>query len=646
MKKIKFPAAGATNSKQGGQGMRAAIYAHILAAGFFVSSLIFLPYLADYYLLDPREGFFEFYLKSANLLQYEMEAGLIYAAAFAAWFFTRKTAVGICITYLPMMLLTYASSIKYELRSELLHLDDLKLTEAAGMALNFLNFRGSRSRLLVLAAALFICAAGILADKLCKKFPLPLSQDFFRTNRLKSARVIAGCACLAMLCAHSGDFSTNAEQSLDSTDVGINMDQGNDRYILYNFLKNDRNAPVTAQQWEKSYDFFRKNTIPPEKTGTDTAPSVIVIMNESWWNTDNIPDSSTVTFSSDPMADYKKLAKTCSSGSLTSNLYGGGTIDSESEFLTGLNTKYFVADAGISNELIKRKVPSIVDYFNALDYDTTAIHPYYGDFYGRDKIYEKYGFDHVIFDEDMDYTDIYTRFISDESLANQIIKEYETDAGGKKKFIFSVSVANHTRELDYKVKTVKNYPYPISVTAGDSSSITKSEMDDFSSSINGIYLANKAFAQLKAYFEKKDEPVVLVMYGDHIPAFWNSCVKAMDISSKNDEDILKRIYSVPVLMWSNFNTKQFEFTGESINYLPQMMIEYAGLPESEMTQILRYERSVLKANRRRFVTDADGNFLQSYNDTQKEAIRHFKIIDYDLLFHDKPSHPDVWKPIQ
>lgn len=627
--------------------VRYAIYARILAAGLFICALIFLPYLADYYLLQPEDGFFSFYLKSANLLNYELEADLIYSFAFAVWFFTKKTGLSLCVSYLPMLLLTYASSIKYEMRGELLHLDDLKLTEAAGMAMQFLGFKCTGTRLFVLAATLIFCAGGIIADKMCKKFPLPLPQDSTKQKHLKYAsaflRTAAGCACAAMLCFHFHDFSNEVDMSSDSADVETAIDAGNDRYVLYNFLRNDSNAAIVAEQWEESYEFFQKKNSQPVKTGTDSdkMPSVIVIMNESWWNTDNI-SSNAVTFSSDPMADYKELAKTCSSGSLTSNVYGGGTIDSESEFLTGLNTKYFLADASISNELPKRKVPSIVDYFNALDYDTTAIHPYYGDFYNRDETYKNYGFDHVVFDEDMDYTDIYTRFISDESLANQIIKEYESDTSSKKKFIFSVSVGNHTRELDYKIKTVENYSYPVSVTI-DAPSSTESERLDLTNSINGIYLANKAFAQLKSYFEKKDEPVVLVMYGDHIPSFWSSCVKAMGLTG-NNEDVLRRTYSVPVLMWSNCNTEKIDFTGESINYLPQMLIEYAGLPETEMTQILRYERSVLKSNRRKFVTDADGNFIQSYNYKQMEAIRHFKIIDYDLLFHDKPAHPDVWKP--
>lgn len=57
-----------------------------------------------------------------------------------------------------------------------------------------------------------------------------------------------------------------------------------------------------------------------------------------------------------------------------------------------------------------------------------------------------------------------------------------------------------------------------------------------------------------------------------------------------------RLYATPVIMWSNVSTEKLHFSGESIYYLPQMLIDYAGLPDSNMTRILRYERSCFKTN--------------------------------------------------
>ena len=196
--------------------------------------------------------------------------------------------------------------------------------------------------------------------------------------------------------------------------------------------------------------------------------------------------------------------------------------------------------------------------------------------------------------------------------------------------------------LDYKNKIDKNYNYPISVNVKDIS-LQETELRNLINAINGIYLSNQAFAKLVSYFEKSDEPVILLMYGDHIPSFREKSLEAIGLNGY-DYNTLKKQYSVPVLMWSNCNNEKISFSGENINYLPQMLINYAKLPETKMTRILTYERSILKSNTRKLVEDAEGNPVNSYNEEQTEAIRHFKVIDYDLLFNGSPKHPELWIP--
>lgn len=341
------------------------------------------------------------------------------------------------------------------------------------------------------------------------------------------------------------------------------------------------------------------------------------------------------------MEPYKRLAGKCSSGQLSANIFGGGTISSEAEFLTGLNTKYFLSDIGIYSELQERKLPSIVDYFHDMDYDTVAIHPYYGEFYDRDVIYPQLGFDKIIFEEDMQYTDIYTQYISDESLACQIIKEYE-EGKNAQQFIFAVSIANHIRVLDYKKDLVDDYPYPISIIESGES-LNEKNRNDLVNYMNDIYLSNKAFEQLVLYFSKTKEPVAVVMYGDHAPSFSKGILTLLGLDG-TDWETQKRLYSVPVLMWSNFDAEKIHFSGENINYLPQIVLDYAGLPESDMTQILRYEKKILKSNTRKVVEDANRQPARTYNEEQTEAVRHFKVMDYDILFGSSTDRDKIWQP--
>lgn len=615
--------------------LRYIIYSHILLIGLPVIYATFMPYLMDYYVFQPDMSYVEYCNLRIVDRYYNFEMLLIALAIFAIWCMTKRIGVTLFLITSILFALTYASNIKYTARGELFRFSDLKLTEAAGAALHFLDIKCRLSQLGIVLIMLLFCICGFLIDLFCKKYTFHYKYE----KIFSLVFTIIGCICLMSISCYT-NFFMNSRETIDGLDV---IGLGNENYVLYNFLKDDSLSNINIEDTEMSYIFFHQNSINSNTEiilNKNQYPSIIVIMNESWWNTDNII-SDTITFSSDPMEPYKSMAKQCSSGYLSANIFGGGTVSSEAEFLTGLNTKYFVSDTGIYSELQKRKIPSIVNYFHDMGYDTVAIHPYYGEFYGRDTIYPQLGFDKVIFEENMQYADIYSRYISDESLMKQIIDEYEK-VQNTQQFIFAVSIANHIRVLEYKQDFADNYPYPISIVSGGEF-LDKKDRDDLINYINGIYLANEAFVQITSYFAQVDTPIVVVMYGDHAPSFSEDILSLFGLEG-SDWETQRRLYSVPVLMWSNFDTNKIHFSGENINYLPQMVLEYARLPKSDMSQILLYEREILKANTRRIVTDSNGLPIQTYNKKQTEAVKHFKVVDYDILFGNSIYRDKVWKP--
>lgn len=611
---------------------------YIFVAGLLITAVTFLPYLADHYVLQPDDTILTYYADNSVDRYYRFETIIIGLSIMTLLFLSKRLWVAMTIPSLLLMLLAYADSIKYAALNELLRFNDLMVTEAAGIALRYLNLKFTLPQLKVLAFVFILCIGGFAADRLCRKYPLFSHNITPLLNRRNILRLTLCCACLAGLLGYGTYFigNTYSMASIDTKNInGIESK----RYIVYNFIKNDKLTNINMNNVQDSYRYFLDRQAANDQTDAANKPNVIVIMNESWWNTDNITGSG-VTFSSDPMETYRKLEKYCSSGHLTTNIFCGGTIGSETEFLTGLNTKYFTSYTGIASALEKRKIPSIVDYFKALDYDTVAIHPYDGSFYGRNVIYPTMGFDKIVFEDDMDYTDIYSCYISDESLARQIIKEYE-ECKAEQKFIFAVSMANHIQGLDRKHGSLKAYPYPISVKVDGT--LDEEAYMDLVSYINGIHLANKAFEELAAYFSQTGEPVVLVMYGDHMPGFSKEALELMGLGG-TDLETQKRHYSVPVLIWSSFEAHRIAPDGENINYLPQILLEYAGLPDTDMSRILKQQRQFFKTNTRLLVTDAQGRVLDAYDYRQREAVQHFMVVDYDILFGSESSRERVWLP--
>jgi hypothetical protein len=119
----------------------------------------------------------------------------------------------------------------------------------------------------------------------------------------------------------------------------------------------------------------------------------------------------------------------------------------------------------------------------------------------------------------------------------------------------------------------------------------------------------------------------------------------MGINGDTPPNILEKQYSVPCIFWSNLdNTDLPNFSGEGIYYLPQMLLEYAGLPDTNMQRILRYERKFFKADSRAFVLGADGLPISKFTQEQMTGLSYYKAVEYDLIRGDLIGN-DVWNPI-
>ncbi len=635
----------------------------VFLIGLVAMYATYIPYFMDYYIVRPEGSFSSFFMDNITKSPYIFE-GVVIGLAFAVIYcLTLRAGVSTLVVSALLFILTHASYLKYINRRELLRLGDLLLTEAAGMALGYFKFELNRWLVILAGVFMLFSVAGVALEvfrkgwKMCDAggkagkesdavaetkqqsgddLDVTVVTCSHYNRRFAVCTRLLGAVCLCAALFIYMDYFLRDGNMADEIEP---ISSRNDIYVLYRFLQNDRLSMVSEERVAERYEFLLSQEPAKEVVDRENYPNVIVIMNESWWDTDNI-QSDRITFSQDPMGPYKALADGCITGYQTSNVFGGGTLASEMEFLTGLNTKYFRADSAYA-QMQGRRLPSLADYFNGLDYETVAIHPYYGTFYDRDVVYEAMGFDKSVFAEDMRYQDIYTYYISDESLAKEIIAEMEDGSGGPE-FIWAISMANHMRALDYMAEPEEDYDYPIGLELVGAE-LDAEDYDALVNYVNGIYLANQAFSQLVDYFTETDQPTVLVMFGDHCPYFSDEVLEVLGLGDESDRGTEERLYSTPVIVWSNFAGEELSFSGESMYYLPQTLIDYAGLPDSDMTRILRYVRSSFKTNSLRFVRDASGEELHRCTDRQLQALSHFKAVQYDILFGEGVCR-DVWKP--
>lgn len=96
-----------------------------------------------------------------------------------------------------------------------------------------------------------------------------------------------------------------------------------------------------------------------------------------------------ITFNKDPMPNIKRLIKQNSSGSLKVPTYGGGTIKTEFEVITGMPISNLKAGTLPNNDILKKQpIESIAYVLDDKNYNTSVVHNFFESFYTDMKLLE------------------------------------------------------------------------------------------------------------------------------------------------------------------------------------------------------------------------------------------------------------------
>ena len=222
-------------------------------------------------------------------------------------------------------------------------------------------------------------------------------------------------------------------------------------------------------------------------------------------------------------------------------------------------------------------------------------------------------------------------FISDESDFNRVIKEYEKckEQSDAPFYLFNVTMQNHssyTTDFDNLPKTIK-------ITSEGKSNAAAERY------LNLIHLTDQAFENLIGYFEKQEDPTVIVMFGDHEPGLSDSFYEK--IIGKNLDDLSSaesmELYKTPFFIWANFDIEEEYIDKISINYLHSLMIDKIGLEKTGYNKFLldMYEQIPVITGNGYF--GADGKFykIDKKSSPYYEYIKKYSIIEYNHLFDAK-----------
>jgi hypothetical protein len=298
--------------------------------------------------------------------------------------------------------------------------------------------------------------------------------------------------------------------------------------------------------------------------GSDDIPaeqkvSVISVMLESF---DDFSRFGVMDFETDPYAFFHELQGESLSGRLVTNIFGGGTVDTERSYITGSTKLYqYRGDAF-----------SYVRYFNGQGYFTEFCHPGYSWFYNRQSVAGYLGFQDAHFREDIFAPAGGEGFLSDEDTFPLLYKEYRKAVdGGTPYFGFTVTYQNHG-------------PYPSDRLEDETreyvgrGGLSQGAYYTLNNYFDGIRRTDEALRAFIGTFRDLDDPVVIVLFGDHNPGLGDDrsvyAELGIDLSLDSEESFYN-YYETPYVVWANPAARAVlpgDFSGDGGNFSPFLLM--------------------------------------------------------------------------
>lgn len=339
-------------------------------------------------------------------------------------------------------------------------------------------------------------------------------------------------------------------------------------YIYENYILDDeKEDKIFEKRYIDVYDeYLEEKREYNEKVKLEApkdAPNIICIMNESFGSLQKyIKTNEKVTPYFDSMKNVLK-------GSMYVNTIGGGTSNTEYDFLTYTVTGDSNMPVYPFNNLIKKDTYALPRYFKSLGYNTLAFHPYTKTNYNRDKVYKYFGFDKFISFDNMLLKKNERRFIrnylSDDSMYQEVINRYIEGTKNKKKlFLYGVTIQNHGGydNLDEKLIHIKN-----------KSIKDKNQVENY---LTLMRHSDEAIHVLIDFINKRKERIVLLFFGDHNASFGKGTNN--EVFKVPDKYQFSNAYEVPFFIYDNKKKLSSKSIMTSPNFLAKLLVETAKLP--------------------------------------------------------------------
>ncbi|MDR1687541.1 MAG: LTA synthase family protein [Clostridiales bacterium] len=473
---------------------------------------------------------------------------------------------------------------------------------------------------------------------------------YIKNQKIAAAARILGAALVltAVIVLNNTVYSSDKlYESLPVTGNRYNLvNQYNSRGFIYCFLYQMNDTGVFARKTPLGYN---RDTLLSEIEANYAAteypaqnmPHIIVIMGEAFTELSSKGNFDFTNYA-DPLQNYKRLKNEGISGDIIVPHSGGGTADTEFEFLTGLS-KREIEYVSYGFRLISKPYVNLTTYFEGLGMQSVFIHPGAAWFYNRQNVYTNLGFDESYFEGYFEGTKTKGGYINEYDTISAVIDIFEAKRAQNPNapvFEYCVTIQNHGPYGDKYVDTQKNF--------NTSAALTEDEENLLSNYFEGVADQDENLGRLTDYLNTLSEPVLLLYFGDHAPSMQTSVFEKAGLNINPNGEFNERIelYKAPYLFWQNsayksqktVNAEDLDLpqNGEtmSVSYLGAALADYAGYGNiSELFGFLNaMRREIPVITKSEYVTREGYKMYENLTEAEAKKILLYKQWQYYKLY--------------
>ncbi len=520
------------------------------------------------------------------------------------YFLTGRAWAAFFLSAAPCIILSVVDFYKITIRAETLVASDLGLIhEFVGIISNYTITLSGRGCLAIAAVVAGTAFAAV-----------------FMRGRLKNPRVRVSGSVLSLAAIITLLFTVYFSDGLygrlvneaaaREVDMWVEQNVFTSKGFLYSFLHSVPDAfPTPPEGYSEELardvlDGSGDGSIDPEKR-----VNIIAVMLEAYADLSEFEEVPVYDWVYEPLQELRSESL---HGHLLSNVYGGGTVDTERNFLTGYP----------HSQEYRTPTDSYIWYLRENGYYAEGLHPGDSWFYNRKNVERNLGMESFYFLEDFPDSNR-----TDDFFFRALTELYNGRDAAVPYFNFSVTFQNHGAYSD--------------ASTGDTACLEAEGMSAGTYNILNNYLTgiadtSRRMLDLVDSLRDDSEPVVVVFFGDHQPFLGNALGELGVNMDLGTEEGFFNYYSTPYIIWANDAAKAVtggSFTGEggdvSSCFLMTKVFDECGYAGSGYMGVNRRALSrVTMINTGSTAWVVDGQLVHSLEGEALELVRQLEWAEY------------------